>query len=158
MYWWNESKLAQELRDGQVEEKERFNYYFAVTVAAVAYTEVVGYIGHQFNMPIAVRSAVYIAVAIIGTILCYRANRNGDNNDFISRMICLSWPIGVKLNVVFAAIVCAVSVSERIAGTEIVSPHLARIYDLLVSICYYWLLHKYVKLVAQPKEALGTPT
>ncbi len=153
MYWWNVSKLAKDLREGRVEEKERFKYYIAVTVAAVAYAEVAGYIGHQFNIPNAIRSAVYVAVAIIGTILCYRANRNGDNNDFISRMICLSWPIGVKVHVVFAAILCAVFVSERIAGTEIVSPHVSRIYDLLVSICYYWVVYKYVRLVAQPNEA-----
>jgi hypothetical protein len=29
MYWWNVSKLAEDLREGRVEEKERFKYYFA---------------------------------------------------------------------------------------------------------------------------------
>jgi hypothetical protein len=51
-----------------------------------------------------ISASIFVAITIIGIVLCYRANRRGDNTDFIGRMICLSWPIGIKLGVVFLTI------------------------------------------------------
>jgi hypothetical protein len=92
-------------------------------------------------------NAAILIIIITGTILCYRANRSGDNADFIGRMICLSWPVHIKIGVLFLAI--AVVVIFLISDSD-----MARyIYGALYEICLYWLLYKYVRLVAHPKEA-----
>lgn len=33
MYWWNITKLADDLRDDRVDEEERFKYYLAAFIA-----------------------------------------------------------------------------------------------------------------------------
>ena len=42
-----------------------------------------------------ISAAVNLAAAVMGIILCYMVNKRGDNSDFIARMICLGWPIGI---------------------------------------------------------------
>ncbi len=91
MYLWNASKLAGDLREGRVDEKERFKYYLA-TLAVLSIVVPVFFYSVE---PLSIDDLIYLIVSaiigVIGTILCYRANRSGDNIDFIPRMICLYW-------------------------------------------------------------------
>lgn len=103
MYWWRVSKLAEDLREGRVEEKDRFNYFLATWLTLTIGTSPFLYYGSTFKITDVIGAAITITVTSIGTILCYRANRRGDNTDFIGRMICLAWPIGVRLLVLAAA-------------------------------------------------------
>jgi len=64
----------------------------------------------QFTIANLALDALGAVVTIGGTVLCYRANKRGHNSDFIGRMICLTWPIGIKVTVllVIVGIVAAV--------------------------------------------------
>ena len=103
-----------------------------------------------------------ITVVCIGTFLCYRGNRSGDNTDFIGRMICLAWPIGIKLLALTVVIGLAIGpvvyltysvgttldfslnqIREVVSVEEVVC---RRAFGIL----NFWLLYKYVKLVAHP--------
>jgi hypothetical protein len=165
MYWWNVSQLAEDLREGRVEEKERFKYYIAFIVLDGVVVELARYYPKTFNMMQVISSAAVVIIAVAGTILCYRANRSGDNTDFIGRVICLSWPIGIKLLVLVAVLGLAIygmfyltyrvgwalgCSQDQIGGVVSVE---GLVCKLAFEILYYWLLYKYVKLVAQPKEA-----
>jgi hypothetical protein len=91
MYWLNTSKLAEDLSEGRVDEKERVKYYLATFAALSIIVPVFFYsVG-----PLSIDDLVYLLVSaiigVIGIFLCYRANRSGDNIDFIPRMICLNW-------------------------------------------------------------------
>jgi hypothetical protein len=95
MYWLNQSKLAEDLRAGRVDEKERFKYYLAtVTTLSIVIPVFFYSVG-----PLGIDDLIYLIVSailgIIGIILCYRVNKSGDNTDFIPRMICLSWTVGI---------------------------------------------------------------
>jgi uncharacterized membrane protein (DUF485 family) len=41
------------------------------------------------------------AVNAAGVLLCYEANRQGDNREFVNRLVCLSWPITIRVTVLF---------------------------------------------------------
>jgi hypothetical protein len=97
MYWWNVSKLAEDLREGRVDEKERFKYFLATFIAWNILVVLFIYSGGPFDADRLISAAVFLTIAIIGIILCYRVNKNGDNADFIGRMICLGWPASVQL-------------------------------------------------------------
>ncbi|AFM26670.1 hypothetical protein [Desulfomonile tiedjei] len=100
MYWWNMSKLEEDLREGRVNEREQFKCYLATFVAwnlAVCS-------GYTFSVEDLASTALNVTVIIIGTTLCYRANKKGDNADFIPRMICLGWPAGIRIAVFLASI------------------------------------------------------
>ena len=40
--------------------------------------------------------AYYHTIIIIGTYVCYQSNKEGDNKNFMERMVCLSLPIGLR--------------------------------------------------------------
>lgn len=154
MYWWNVSKLAEDLREGQVAEKERLKYYIAFILSYSIALDLAPLFPETFNIVRFIPSAAGVIITTAGTILCYRVNRSGDNADFIGRMICLSWPISIKILVVFTPIIMVVGILFHAAfGIDADLDPIVTVFGILLGISLYWLLYKYVKLVAQPKEA-----
>ncbi|MBI4963349.1 MAG: hypothetical protein HY913_08730 [Desulfomonile tiedjei] len=165
MYWWNVSQLAEDLREGRVEEKERFKYYLAYIVSGEVILRCWMYFPETFNILTLMCNAASVIIVTTGVMLCYRANRNGDNTDFIGRMICLGWPVGIRLLVLAVipglALFPTFSLIDRVGTAmgyswdQIKEAMLVPEYVLRLAfgILYFWLLYKYVKLVAQPKEA-----
>ncbi|AFM22864.1 hypothetical protein [Desulfomonile tiedjei] len=154
MYWWNVSKLAEDLREGRVQEKERFKYYIAAILMYSIVLELAPFFPETFNMVEFISSAVGVIITIAGTILCYRVNRNGDNTDFIGRMICLSWPVSIKIGVLFSAIfIVTKTLFHATFGIDANFRPVVAAFDMPLEVFFYWLLYKYVKLVARPKEA-----
>ncbi|MBI5248339.1 MAG: hypothetical protein HY912_02490 [Desulfomonile tiedjei] len=160
MYWWNVSKLAEDFREGRVEEKERFKYFLATSIVWALGAQPFFYYGQTFKIAHVISAAVFVTVTIIGITVCYRANRTGDNTDFVGRMICLSWPISIKLAVLFSTIVVilfGVIFTVVVLGLKL-KPGSSKAMDAagilfgsLFPICYYWLIYKYITLVARPK-------
>lgn len=68
MYWWNAQKLTEDLREGRVDEKERFKYFLATFIAL----NILVYSGNAFSLEDLVSTGLSLAVIVIGTILCYR--------------------------------------------------------------------------------------
>ncbi len=153
MYWWRVSKLAEDLREGRVEEKERFKYYIAFIVLDGVVLELARYFPETFNMVKFMSRAAILIINITGTMLCYRTNRSGDNADFIGRMVCLSWPVGIKVFVLFSAISLVVANLFGASFSESDVKLFIAIFGGLFEISFYWLLYKYVRLVAHPNEA-----
>lgn len=104
MYWWNVGKLAEDLREGRVDEKERFRYYLATFIACGIAAQLLIYLGGPFDVDRVISAAVNLTMAIICIILCYKTNKSGDDSDFIPRMICLGWPVGIRCLVMFSSI------------------------------------------------------
>jgi hypothetical protein len=165
MYWWNVSKLAEDFREGRVEEKERFKYYLATIFAWGIVAEPLFWYGHRFNLVADVVTAVGgLAITIMGTVMCYRANKSGDNIDFIGRMLCLGWPIAIKIVVMFSALTLIIfALSDIVAwimGSDFdMAKHvpdqdiIGKAWGALLTICIYWLLYKYITFVAHAKGA-----
>ncbi len=150
MYWWNAFKLAEDLREGRVEEKERLKYYLGYTVAASVVVQPGPYFPETLNTVKFISGNANLIIIFIGTMLCYRANRSGDNTDFIGRMICLSWPVGIPFSVLFLTSALYIYVSF---GIEFDSATIfLAIYSAVYWILFYGLLYKCVTIVAQPKK------
>jgi hypothetical protein len=103
MYWWNASKLAADFREGRVDEKERFKYYLATVVAWNILVQTVFRYGVVYWGAHLLCAGLILIINVAGIVLCFRANQRGDNVDFIPRMICLGWPVGIRLAVIFGA-------------------------------------------------------
>jgi hypothetical protein len=50
MYWWKVDKLAEDLREGRVSEKERLKYYLAFILLYGIGLEIAFYHPETFNM------------------------------------------------------------------------------------------------------------
>ena len=103
--------------------------------------------------------APIMAVIFIGTILCHRVNRIGDNTDFIARMICLGWPVGFKLAATFSAtlalcvILSALGIQSFLSAIQDQEGFLSRLLAIGFIIGYYDMLYGKFAAVAQAKEA-----
>jgi hypothetical protein len=104
MYWLNTNKLAVDLREGRVDEKEQFKYYLATFIAWNIGLPLFVLYGAPFGVESLLSIGAGFIIAIIGIMLCYRANRSGDNKDFVPRMICLNWILGFGIAVWLSAI------------------------------------------------------
>lgn len=157
MYWWNVAKLAEDLREGRVEEKERFKYFLATSILWALGPQPFLYYGQTFKVMDVISAVVLLAITVIGTILCYRANRSGDDTDFIGRMICLGWPVLIKVAVLgivvvfFEALFVALALGSESGSSKVVDAVLEVLLVGLLGTYYYWLIYKYMALVAHPK-------
>jgi hypothetical protein len=138
MYCWNVSKLAEDLREGQVDEKERFKYFLATLIGWSVAGLLFLHSGRTFSTDGLISIGLILAIGVVGIILYYRVNKSGDNIDFIPRMICLGGPSGL----VFAAFGYSLSNLFRLAtgsevfflGIALVVGCFATIYEHLVDI------------------------
>ncbi|AFM26669.1 hypothetical protein [Desulfomonile tiedjei] len=159
MYWWNMSKLEDDLREGRVSENERFMYYPATFLAwnlAVCS-------GYSFSMEDLTSTALNLTATIIGTISCHRVNKMGDNADFIPRMICLGWPAGIRIAVFFASIALLIAGVVRLpaaaygleAYISAMRDHLVHIWGIswgvFFLVPYYSLIYSGFIRIAQTK-------
>ncbi|MGB6068889.1 MAG: hypothetical protein WBG50_29105 [Desulfomonilaceae bacterium] len=166
MYLWNASKLAGDLREGRVDEKERFKYYLA-TLAVLSIVVPVFFYSVE---PLSIDDLIYLIVSaiigVIGTILCYRANRSGDNIDFIPRMICLYW-MGICgfltlciISLVIHLIATPHGLSSFLSHASDVPQHLRESWSwwgtfpfmpIWIAL-YYWIAYFYLVDVSRAKE------
>lgn len=161
MYWWNVSQLAEDFREGRVEEKERFKYYVATIILWTLGRLPFLNSGSTFKVEHLIAAILAVAGTIIGIILCYRANKSGDNTDFIGRMLCLSWPIGIKVGVLFSSVMIVFLIVFGIAVIETGFDSGTLKYFTVVTIIgiafyqvwFYWLLYEHVTLIAHAKGA-----
>lgn len=99
MYFWNVTALADDLREGRTTQREKMMYLLAFVALLAALGEVSSYtcVREQVTSLRILQSLVFMALNIFGVIFCHGANRRGDNVDFITRFICISWPITMRL-------------------------------------------------------------
>jgi hypothetical protein len=113
MYWLRAEKLADDFREGRVDEKERFKYYVATFIAWNLIAQLFLAYGGPFQPMRLIPMALNLIVTVAAAFLCYRVNKTGDNTDFIARMICLGWPIGIRTiigSVVLASIILVATI------------------------------------------------
>lgn len=89
MYLWNVNALVKEFQEDRISEREKMKYYLVTSVLMT--------LGQQHGLQIGVNNIVYAVVVFLGVVLCYKANSNGDNRNFIDRMVCLGFPIMIRL-------------------------------------------------------------
>ena len=106
MYLWDTQALAIELKQDTLNQRERLKYIFLIVFLFSVGMYL--YLGNLFNESgINIDGtlvtatdltiiALYQLIYITTVYLCYRANRNGDNQDFTSRFISLQIPLTMK--------------------------------------------------------------
>jgi hypothetical protein len=159
VYWWKVSKLAEDFQNNRVDEREGFKYYLATIISWTMFLEISQYVGSAFDFISLISFTVGVGGTILGSFLCYGANKNGDDRDFIARMICLGWPITVKLMVILfvPAVIIFAPVAFVLAlegsSSDFAGEVHGLIFELLFVVVYYWMLYKYITIVAQPSRA-----
>lgn len=146
MYFWNIQALADELKQGTLPQRERLRYFlvFLLLDALVALIEV------PHDNAFYVMEVVHTVILLAGTYLCYQANQQGDQREFIDRYICLGLPIGLRLLVLYLLALVAFFLLQKFVPLPYGEQVLGVIYDGL----YFWQLRAAIWYVAGVKPEL----
>lgn len=158
MYLWNTKALATELRDGTLTERERMKYYLlSVTLCAVA-MEAPLYSSEPVTPAFVATSIFSIIGTAVGTYVTYRANRSGDDRDFIARSVCFFFPIGVRIAAAWTAIYVTYQIVGSMIGGDAFDQFNAYTtwvdvgFFCLVQIALYWRLCHHLTWIARSSD------
>ncbi|MBI1928643.1 hypothetical protein HYR99_30920 [Candidatus Poribacteria bacterium] len=136
MYFWNIQALSEDLKERRVSQREKMKYLLATAIS------------HSISLPISISVAwalgittllANVALSIWGIVLCYQANRQGDDEEFIDRYICIRWPIYIRLFVLVGIPVALVFMSVG------VSPDRVTIVDLIAAIVFRIIYYLWIR-------------
>jgi hypothetical protein len=169
MYWWNVSKLAEDLREGRVQNKECWKYLLANLVLWCLIVLLIIYSGGPFWIKPPLSWLAYLVMASFGTMFCYKANKKGDNADFFLRMNCLGLPAGIQWASFCAAAVLWDTVLTKTlpAAAHGPSTFVHKVWEVwtdaddaygsnwgtLFFLFYYWTIYGAIAFVAKVKGA-----
>jgi len=156
MYLWETNDLANDLRNNNVTEKEKLKYMLFWVISTIIVSDPVLYIGYEYVFNDSILSIAMLIISAAGTIYCYKINKNGDNNDFICRYVCLSIPVAIRaltilLVIVIIAIAIDLSFNINVLGSdeEVVTTSIAEIIFLSAFMLFiYYYLGKFIKIAS----------
>jgi hypothetical protein len=158
MYFWNTAALAKKLRLRSLSQSEKMKYFVASSACYVLFFEINGYLNESPDFWPILRSAVTVMTTIIGIIFCYRANSEGDGQEFIDRFICLSWPIAIKVVVGMSlAYIAYLGGGTAIWGDRFErfnesTTYVDMAFSLFFEVVFYWRVAYHLRWVARPPE------
>jgi hypothetical protein len=98
MYLWNSKSLALGLREGLLSERETFKYFLGATLLALLQFQLLLMLGSGgFSPQGLIFGAVNLFIAVIGSVVVYKTNSEGDSKNFIERFVCISFPVNIKI-------------------------------------------------------------
>lgn len=144
MYLWNVKALATDLREKKISQREKL-YYFLATVFFSSLTDFSGDIFPHTRSLEALGVGFFIN--IIGIVFCYMANNEGDNEEFIDRLVCLSVPIGIRTLVV--TIIVALAAAFFAPMISFPKHHFFGLLADLVFIFFFWQCYINISYIAK---------
>src|SRR5690242_21470685 len=109
MVLWKAQVLAEELREDRVSEREKLGYLLVGVVLQVLLGR--ASILAALRSPAALLSSVVVLLLdVVGLVLVFRANAQGDGRQFVERYICLAVPLGIRMYALYAGLALALYV------------------------------------------------
>lgn len=155
MHFFRDKELALRLKNNEVPSKEKLLYL-------LFYIMLINLSSFPIERVKVEAADVYCwligtILYIIGIAICYRTNSLGDNKEFIERLICLIFPVSIRVAIISLMIFCPlllisvfilklyplISLNVALAGETIIYG-----FFFVVSICYYFRLNKMFKIAA----------
>jgi len=149
MNFWRYDELASRLKAGKVSEKEKFYYFFIFMLCW--YLSSVPHISQSFNNVDKINiwlSLISLILLTFGLSCLYKTNKKGDDKNFIERVVCLSFPIGIRL-VAFSIPVFSIAFIIGTYGANMaVYMKLGVGYGIAFMLYYYYALYHGIKIAA----------
>lgn len=155
MYFWKVDSLVEDFKLGKVSQKEEFKYMLVFTIAMAFASDPALYIGASYNYYDTIGSVLVLGISILGTCYCYKLNSNGDDKDFIVRIMCISVPVMIRILVVIIPAAIVIGVLEAVflypesLDEETIESTPIQVALIAVFIAvYYWYLSIKIKAVS----------
>lgn len=155
IYFLEDWRLAEELRDNRVPEFEKFIYFLLLTL----WTLISGsstFIEWSYQEPTHTEHLLdgYIFIVnVVGLWTCYDRNKEGDHKDFITRITCLSFPASVRMLFLACLIFIPVKVADNYFNLGIKNDVLLAAVNLVIFPYFYHRLYKTISIAAFPAHS-----
>lgn len=153
VYFWKVDRLAQDLIEGKVTQKEEFKYYLFFSILILLVSDPLLCSTTNYTIYDSIMLLGNILITIIGTYITFKINSEGDNKEFITRSVVLGLPVLVRTIILctLPLSLVAVAIDLTLANMMLIGDNTGPI-DLVLTffslIFYYWLLAKYIKIVS----------
>jgi hypothetical protein len=154
MNFVNDRELALRFKNDAVPSRERLIYFllFLVPATALSTTYVINFLyDPSANIWDYAIDTSYVLITVVGTILCYITNKNGDDREFIERYMSIGFPTIVKTTLIFILILLInIAIYYFMLGYDQSdeSTYVALIYTLAFFAAYFWRLNYCIKLAS----------
>ena len=149
MYFWKVDSLVEDFKLGKVSQKEEFKYLLCSTILMVLATNPALYIGSSYNYYDTLGSGLNLGISIFGVFYCYKINSNGDDSDFISRMMCIGFPVIIRVSGMMIPILIVGVIADTLLNPELFNEEVVRttpiqvaVVSLFLAACYWYLSKK----------------
>ena len=136
MYFWKVNALVEDLKNRRVSQRQKMHYYLANALFTLACIYITSLLPVKPNVFTVINIIFGLCITVGGVLLCYEANNQGDDEEFIDRIVCLSWPINVRMIgiLILVYIVYGFFLANSSGGTE------TTIFDVAIMTFYsiYW--------------------
>ena len=95
MYWWNIKALEQDLKRGTLSISEQFKYTLAVFI--VCFLSRLNYQEKSVYLITASFTLLSIIIMILGMVKAFKINKDGDQLDFMVRVVSLFWVTHIRI-------------------------------------------------------------
>jgi uncharacterized membrane-anchored protein YitT (DUF2179 family) len=108
MHIWKIESLKEEIKKGELGEKDRFLYaLIAITLSAIGIEMVELMPTENRNVWDAINSASNIVIVTLGTIFAFKANGGSKGTDFLGRYFSISLVVGIRFLVILIPLILA---------------------------------------------------
>ncbi len=99
MNFINDKELAGRFKNNTVSAKEKLQYLLACAI--LSNIAMSSFISSKIHVELEswdiFIDCFNLFITIIGILVCYKTNTDGDNKDFIERFVCLSFPVLIQV-------------------------------------------------------------
>jgi len=131
VHFLNTRALVSELSQDQLGEKDTMHYFLANSLlwTVVLYYEI--FAGAHITWMFLSEIGVVLAITALGVLRAYEANGSEEGRCFLIRVICLSFPIGLKVNVISVLLSWAFYAVFPVLVDPVAFRNPDRVYDLI---------------------------
>jgi hypothetical protein len=154
MYLWKTKALVSAFREGTLSEAERFKYLLVFVLINAVAIEVLWYVSEPPSLINILSSSLTMVIPLLGTIYCYKVNRQRDNREFIDRYICLGIPIGIRIVVLFLVMLGLILLAGIVLLGDRFDYYLDQttwldlVFVACVEVAFYWRLSGNIRLIS----------
>lgn len=154
MYLWKTKELVSRMKSDEISQTEKFKYFLVFTILITISGQFSSYVSISPTFQAVIVSVLRVVIVIAGTILCYRTNKEGDDREFIDRIICISLPLGIRFFVILFATFSLYLVLSMIILGDAFNPQVGSrplamdLILILYLVCFYWRLMHHIKIVS----------
>ncbi|MFW5431927.1 MAG: hypothetical protein ACKE5Q_03995 [Methylophilaceae bacterium] len=157
MYFWKVDALVKDFKAGEVTQKEQLKYYLAFIVACTLATQLSGYVDTVSNVYDMLSNCLELVLGVAGIVYCYKINSTGDDKDFIARMVCIGFPVMIRLISVLFPIMVIISVlGEVLSPTRSDSITESTLVDVMAISAFIALSYWYTSLKIRDVSTLSS--